>query len=79
MHVRLSFVHCQPACFAFRLLQEDLQSSVYLTVACLQTIDELQDVRQQLSHVTDTASASKALIRVERQLKEQAQASALVL
>ena len=45
------------------------------SVACVQTIEELQDVRQLLSHVTDTATASKALTRVERQLKIQAQAT----
>ncbi|DBA72938.1 TPA: hypothetical protein ACH3X2_009891 [Trebouxia sp. C0005] len=38
------------------------------------TIHELQGVRQQLSHVTDTAMASKVLLRVEKQLKSQTQA-----
>ncbi|DBA85977.1 TPA: hypothetical protein ACH3X1_005515 [Trebouxia sp. C0004] len=37
------------------------------------TINELQGVRQQLSHVTDTATASKVLLRVEKQLKSQTQ------
>lgn len=47
-------------------------------VLWLQTIHELQEVRQQLSHVTDTATASKVLLRVEKQLKSQTQVFAYV-
>lgn len=39
---------------------------------CMQTIHELQGVRQQLAHVTDTATAAKVLKRIEAQLKVQA-------
>ena len=39
---------------------------------CMQTIHELQGVRQQLAHVTDTATAAKVLKRIETQLKVQA-------
>lgn len=39
---------------------------------CMQAIQELQGVRQQLAHVTDTATAAKVLKRIEAQLKVQA-------
>ena len=46
---------------------------VRLFECLLQTIHELQGVRQQLSHVTDTATASKVLRRMEHKLKSQTQ------
>lgn len=41
----------------------------------MQTICGLQGVRQQLAHVTDTATAAKVLKKVESQLKIQSRVS----
>lgn len=44
-------------------------------MCCMQTICGLQGVRQQLAHVTDTATAAKVLKNIESQLKVQARVS----